>query len=96
MALAQQAYEAIVGGVRKYMIEYLQFPKYCLTLIEAYKSRGWIWDRDLHRDFGSHQRYGIELERAKNSLIKQGLIRFAKRYPATGGQYRNGHEWCGD
>ena len=96
LALAQQAYEAIVGGVRKYMIEYLQFPKFCLTLTEAYKSRGWIWDRDLHRDFGHHQRYGMELERAKSALIKQGVIRFAKRYPPTGGQYRNGHEWCGD
>jgi hypothetical protein len=85
LALAQQAYEAIVGGVRKYMTEYLHFPKFCLMLTEAYKSRGFIAKTQLNVDFCRYQRVGVELDRANTALIKQGLIAEAKRYPPTGG-----------
>jgi hypothetical protein len=96
LALAHQAYEAIVGGVRKYMIEYLHFPKFCMTLTEAYKSRKFIGKVDLHRDFFQHQKTGMELERANVALIKQGLIEVAKRYPSTGGPAISGWKWIGD
>jgi hypothetical protein len=96
LALAQQAYEAMVGGIRKYMIEYLQFPKFCMTLTGAYKSRGFISKTDLHRDFFRHERTGLELDRVNGALIKQGVIQFAKRYPPTGGHEIVGWEWIGD
>ncbi len=96
LALAQQAYEAIVGGVRQYMTEYLHFPKFCLTLTEAYKSRRFISKTNLNLDFNRYQRVGVELDRANTALVKQGLISPARRYPPTGGPVINGWEWVGD
>jgi len=96
LALSQQAYEAIVGGVRKYMTEYFQFPKFCRTLTDAYKSCGFISKRDLHRDFYQHQKIGVELDRANSALIKQNLIQSSHRYPPTGGPKIHGWEWIGD
>jgi hypothetical protein len=96
LALSHQAYDAIVGGVRKYMVEYLHFPKFCLTLIDAYRSRRFISKTKLHQDFFLHQKTGLELDRVNGALIKQGLIRSARRYPPTGGPAISGWEWVGE
>jgi hypothetical protein len=96
LALSHQAYEATVGGVRKYMVEYLHFPKFCMTLTDAYKSRKFISKTTLNRDFFQHQKTGLELDRVNGALIKQGLIREARRYPPSGGPAISGWEWVGE
>ena len=94
--LSKLSFEAMVGGIEKYMQEYFDFPKFCDQVAAAFKSRGFISKRDLNRDFFRRMRQGFELDRVVVQLVKQDLIEFARQAPPTGGHTAEGWKWIGD
>ena len=84
--LSERSFNAAVGGVDRYMQEYLEFPKFCARILDALHANGGeMTKRDVLRLLGRKQRYGIELERALVQLKKEERIKFIERSPATGG-----------
>ena len=84
--LSERSFNAAVGGVDRYMQEYLEFPKFCARILDALHANGGeMTKRDVLRLLGRKQRYGIELERALLPLKKEERINFVERSPATGG-----------
>lgn len=94
--LSKLSFEAMVGGIDKYMQEYFDFPKFCDQVGAAFKLRRFISKRDLNREFFRRMRQGFELDRVIQQLIKQGLIEFARQAPPTGGHTAEGWRWIGD
>jgi hypothetical protein len=94
--ISKRSFEAMVGGIDRYMQEYFDFPKFCDTVAAAFKSRKFISKRDLNREFFRRMRQGFELDRVIAQLIKQSLIQWAERAPPTGGHIAEGWEWIGD
>jgi hypothetical protein len=85
ISLCRLSFEAAVGGIERYMQEYLEFPRYCDRVLDAIKTEGFISDYQLYRRYGRHQRHGYELDRVLKQLVKQGHIAHCKRSPRTGG-----------
>jgi hypothetical protein len=85
ISLSRLSFEAAVGGIERYMQEYLEFPRYCDRVLDAIKAEGFISDYQLHRRFGRHQRHGFELDRVLKQLTRQGYINHCNRSPRTGG-----------
>src|SRR5262249_17810158 len=85
MAGAERSFAPASGGIARYMQEYLEFPKFCDRVAEAFAHRGFISKRDLNREFFRKMRMGFELERVVEQLIKQGRIRKATRIPESCG-----------
>jgi hypothetical protein len=94
--VAERSFDAASGGIARYMQEYLEFPKFCDRVSEAFEQRHFISERDLNRDFFRKMRMGFELERVVAQLKKQGRIRDATRPPAHGGHTAQGWEWVGN
>jgi hypothetical protein len=68
--------DATDGGVKKYMHEYYEFPKFCERVVGFIQSQGgFVSDRELRRAFRRHMRYGNELEKATAQLEREGLIK---------------------
>jgi Protein of unknown function (DUF3987) len=84
--LSERSFEAAIGGVERYMHEYLEFPKFCDRILDALRANGGEMPRrEVLRQFGRKQRWGIELERALTQLKKEERISFEERSPRTGG-----------
>jgi hypothetical protein len=67
--VAERSFDAMVGGVDKYMRKYFEFPKFCdEVLARLAKHGGWRSKRDLERDFRSNKRYGHELDNVLPSV----------------------------
>jgi hypothetical protein len=93
IALAEESFEAAVGGAEKYMHEYLEFPRMCDRVAEAYRVAGFISERDANRKFGRNQRWGNEFEKVQNQLRKEGRIHYTTRAAPNGGPEAKGYEW---
>jgi len=93
--ISRLSFNAMVGGIDRYMQEYFDFPKFCDNVAAAFKQRKFISKRDLNREFFRRMRMGFELDRVVAQLIKQSLIQWAERAP-TGGHTAEGWEWIGD
>jgi hypothetical protein len=91
--LNRLSFDAMVGGIKKYMKEYYDFPKFCDEVAGAFHQRGFISESQLNREFFRNMRWGNELGRVIDQLKKQGLIEYAERSPATGGALAKG--WRG-
>jgi Protein of unknown function (DUF3987) len=84
--LSERSFNAAIGGVERYMHEYLEFPKFCDRILDALRTNGGeLPRREVLRQFGRKQRWGIELERALTQLKKEERISFEERSPRTGG-----------
>jgi hypothetical protein len=94
--ISKLSFEAMVGGIDRYMQEYFDFPKFCDQVAAAFKLRRFISKRDLNREFFRRMRMGFELDRVVAQLIKQSLIEFAQQAPPTGGHTAEGWKWIGD
>jgi hypothetical protein len=94
--ISKLSFEAMVGGIDRYMQEYFDFPKFCDNVAAAFKQRKFISQSVLNRDFFRRMRMGFELDRVVAQLIKQNLIQWAKRTPPGGGHTAEGWEWIGD
>ena len=66
--VAELSFNAASGGIARYMQEYLEFPKFCDRVAEAFAERGFISERDLNREFFRKMRMGFELERVVGFL----------------------------
>jgi hypothetical protein len=80
----------MVGGIDTYMREYYDFPKFCDEVGAAFKAKGFISKRDLHRGFFRRQRSGFELDRVVAELVKQELIEWDERSSPGGGSAAKG------
>src|SRR5262249_46394139 len=96
IALSQRSWTAACGGVERYMHEYFEFPKFCETVADVYRTEGWLSLRDINRRFGRHQRYGNELTSVLKQLVREERITTDDRSPPTGGRTSPGHRWIGD
>jgi hypothetical protein len=68
--------DAVEGGVKKYMREYYEFPKFCERVFEFIQAQGGFGsDRELRRSFRRNMKYGNELEKACVQLEREGLIK---------------------
>lgn len=73
--LMEQSFEAVTGGVERYMFERFEFPRMCEAVLnKIVASGGKISDRDLSRAFRNHQAWGNELYRACKYLEAEGRI----------------------
>jgi hypothetical protein len=82
--------DAVDGGVKKYMRQYYEFPKFCERVFEFIQAQGgFVSYRDLGRAFRRNMKYGNELEKATGQLQREGLIehgsRKGERGPAASG-----------
>jgi hypothetical protein len=60
--LMEQSFEAITGGVERYMFERFEFPRMCEAVFNKIVACGGrITDRELYRTFRNHQAWGNEL-----------------------------------
>ena len=91
--LNRLSFDAMVGGIKKYMKQYYDFPKFCDEVAQAFRQRGFISESQLNREFFRNMRWGNELSRVIDQLKKQGLIEYAEQSPATGGHAAKG--WRG-
>jgi hypothetical protein len=73
--LMEQSFEAVTGGVERYMFERFEFPRMCEAVFNKIRSVGGkMKDRDLYRAFRNHQAWGNELYRACRYLETEGRI----------------------
>ena len=96
IALSEQSFEAAVGGAEKYMREYLEFPRFCDRVAEAFRLQRFISKPKVFRDFGRTQRWGNELGRVIEQLQKENRIQYAAQTPTNGGHKMEGWEWIGE
>jgi hypothetical protein len=89
------SFEAMVGGVAKYMKQYYEFPEFCDVIAQAFRQQGFISKSKLNRDYFRNMRWGNELERVIGQLQKQGLIELVSHSPTTGGHAAEGWKWKG-
>jgi hypothetical protein len=75
IALAERSVEAAIGGVDKYMREYLEFPKFCARVLPKIgQNSGWRSLRELKRDFRNNMKTPFELDNALKQLEAEGRI----------------------
>jgi hypothetical protein len=75
--LMEQSFDAVTGGVERYMFERFEFPRMCEAVFgKIVAAGGKITDRDLYRAFRNHQAWGNELYRACKYLEAEGRIGF--------------------
>jgi hypothetical protein len=73
--LCERSFEAIVGGVERYMFERFEFPRLCEVVFnKIVASGGKMSDRDLKRVFRNNQSWGNELDRALRYLKEEERI----------------------
>jgi Protein of unknown function (DUF3987) len=73
--LAERGFEAVVGGVERYMFERFEFPRMVETVYnKVVAAGGKMSTRDLNRAFRNHQAWGNELSRALDQLEKEERI----------------------
>jgi hypothetical protein len=73
--LMEQSFEAVTGGVERYMFERFEFPKMCEAVFNKIVTAGGkISSRDLYRAFRNHQAWGNEVDRACRYLELEGRI----------------------
>jgi hypothetical protein len=73
--LCNRSFEAVVGGVERYMFERFEFPRMCEAIINKIIANGnRMSGRDLKRAFRNNQAWGNELSRACDYLIEEGRI----------------------
>jgi hypothetical protein len=76
--LAERSFEAVVGGVERYMFETYKFPRLVAAVydkIAGGKDRR-LSERDLNRMFRQHLNWGNELARVKAQLQAEERIRW--------------------
>jgi hypothetical protein len=78
--------DAADGGVKKYMRDYFEFPKFCDRVLEWIGSQkgGFASDRDLGRAFRRNMKFGSELDKATSQLQKEGMIERCTRASGRG------------
>jgi len=73
--LCNRSFEAVVGGVERYMFERFEFPRMCEAVFAKIIANGSkMSDRDLKRAFRNNQAWGNELRRACDYLMEEGRI----------------------
>ena len=73
--LCERSFDAIVGGVERYMFERFEFPRLCEVVFnKIVASGGKMSDRDLKRVFRNNQSWGNELDRALRYLKEEERI----------------------
>jgi hypothetical protein len=85
IALADRSITTSLGGIEKYMQEYLAFPQLCERVFNKIVDgedgvRGWRRLRLLNRDFRNSQKLGFELDVVFKQLRKEGRIVLETRY----------------
>jgi hypothetical protein len=80
------SFEAADGGVKKYMRDYFEFPKFCERVSEFISGQegGFASDRELGRAFRRNMKFGHELEKALRQLEKEGVIKTDTRQSRSG------------
>jgi len=76
--LMEPSFEALVGGVERYMFERFEFPRMCEVVFNKIAVGGKISDRELKRAFRNNQAWGNELRRAYDYLREEGRIAWCK------------------
>ena len=75
--LAEQSFDAVVGGAQRYMYERFEFPRMCEAVLAKISSYGGVARmRDLKRDFRNSIRWGNELQRVFEHLVGEESIVF--------------------
>jgi hypothetical protein len=73
--LMEQSFEAVTGGVERYMFERFEFPRMCEAVFNKIVASGNRMSiRELYRAFRNHQAWGNELDRACKYLEAEGRI----------------------
>jgi hypothetical protein len=78
------SFEAAEGGVKRYMHNYFEFPKFCEQVVERIDQEqdDFMSNRDLSRAFRRNMKYGHELDKVLAHLVKEGRIREGSRKKA--------------
>jgi hypothetical protein len=95
LEICRRSFEGMVGGIDTYMREYYDFPKFCDEVGDAFRERGFISKRDLHRKFFRRQRQGFELDRVITELVKQERIEWGE-HSSFSGTAAKGWKWVSD
>ncbi len=90
IAIAKLSIETSLGGKEKFVKSFLNFDAMCETLEQAYKSRGWISNRDAARDYGRRQEWVGVFEKAHRQLILEERIVVELRGKSVG------YRWNGE
>ena len=87
------SFEAAEGGVKKYMRNYFEFPKFCEEVVERIDQEqgDFMSNRDLSRAFRRNMKYGNELDKVLAHLVKEGRIREGSRKKAATGPAAQGY-----
>jgi hypothetical protein len=81
---ARVSFEAVDGGVKKYMRNYYEFPKFCEEVLEFISRDGFASTRDLHSTFRRNMYRGFELGNVLAQLVKEGRIERGERKKSRG------------
>jgi hypothetical protein len=74
--LCSRSFDAVVGGVERYMFERFEFPRLCEVVFNKIASVGGkMSTRDLKRTFRNNQSWGNELDRALRYLEDEERIK---------------------
>jgi hypothetical protein len=74
------SFETADGGLKKYMEEYFEFPKFCEEIVQTIQAAGgFMSHRDLGRHFRRHMKHGNELDRALTQLKREDRIAHGER-----------------
>jgi hypothetical protein len=76
--------DAADGGVKKYMHNYFEFPKFCEEVAERISQEGFMSNRDLSRAFRRNMKHGHELDKVLAHLVKEGRVNACDRKGPTG------------
>jgi hypothetical protein len=75
VALVRRSVDAAVGGLEKYMANYIPFNRLCAAVIEMLTANGgWCSTRELARKFRSALRGPKDLENALTQLVREDRI----------------------
>jgi hypothetical protein len=87
------SFEAAEGGVKRYMHNYFEFPKFCEEVVERIDQEqdDFMSNRDLSRAFRRNMKYGHELDKVLAHLVKEGRIREGSRKKAATGPAAQGY-----
>jgi hypothetical protein len=73
--LAEQSFDAVVGGAKRYMYQRFEFPRMCEAVLAKITAYGGVArKRDLKRDFRNSIRWGNELDRVLDHLVAEESI----------------------
>jgi hypothetical protein len=73
-----KSFDAMNGGVEKWMREHLEFPRFCEAVYNKILSAKEMTRRELKRTFRNNQAWGNELDRALDQLVEEERISFHK------------------